>query len=85
MAIRLKPMFTAIVGATVVAVALLLTHVAYADKHPLGNHPAVIVYKNWNRLAYTERTVIYPHPAEIWWYTYDPNTTNHPHHKKSVN
>ncbi len=56
----------------IVATILLPAHAAESE-HPLGDHPAVIVFKKWNQPEYVSRTAIYPHPATIWWYMQDPN------------
>jgi hypothetical protein len=62
----------------IVASTLLPAHDVAAKEHPLGNHPAVIVFKKWNQAEYANRTAIYPHPATIWWYMQDPNAPDHP-------
>lgn len=57
----------------IVATIVLPAHAAAESEHPLGDHPAVIVFKKWNQSEYTSRTAVYPHPATIWWYMQDPN------------
>jgi hypothetical protein len=63
----------------IVATIVLPAHAAAAEtEHPLGDHPAVIVFKKWTKPEYVSRTAIYPHPATMWWYMQDPNAPDHP-------
>ena len=73
----LKSMSMAIVVAVVVAPTLLLAHDEPASEHPLGDHPAVIIFKKWTKPNYMSTTAVYPHPATIWWYMQDPNAPDH--------
>ena len=62
----------------IVATIVLPAHAAAESEHPLGDHPAVIVFKKWNQSEYANRTAIYPHPASISWFMKDPNAPDHP-------
>ncbi len=68
-----------LVAAFLIVATLSLPAHAAESEHPLGDHPAVIVFKKWNQPDYLSRTAIYPHPATIWWYMQDPNP-NAPDH-----
>lgn len=76
---RLKSMLMAFVGVVAVAPTLLLAHDEPAIEHTLGDHPAVIISKKWNRTDYMSRMAVYPHPATIWWYMWEPNAPDHPY------
>jgi len=85
---RLKSMLMAIVGIVAVAPTLLLAYDEPTSEHTLGDHPAVIISKKWNRSDYMSRMAVYLHPATIWWYLQDPNAPDHPArgaHPKGVN
>lgn len=75
---RLKSMLMAIVGAVIVAPTLLLAHDEPASEPTLGDHPAVIIFKKWNKADYMSRNAVYLHPATLWWYMRDPNVPDHP-------
>ena len=68
--------------------SMLPAHDEPAIEHTLGDHPAVIISKKWNRSDYMSRMAVYLHPATIWWYLQDPNAPDHPArgaHPKGVN
>lgn len=70
---RLKFILMAVVGTVIVASSWLQADDGLAKEHALGDHPAVIIFKTWNKTEYMSKRLIYPHPAAIWWYMREPN------------
>lgn len=70
---RLKFILMVVVGTVIVASSRLQADDGLAKAHTLGDHPAVIIFKTWNKAEYMSVRSIYPHPAAIWWYMQDPN------------
>lgn len=82
MSTRLKPISLAIVGVVAGVLGAVAAPVlqAHADRkeHPLGDHPAVLISKQWTPSNYTSGTAVYLHPATGWWYLPDPNAADRP-------
>jgi hypothetical protein len=60
-----------------VAAPVLQGHTVRKE-HPLGDHPAVLIFKQWTPSSYTSGTAVYLHPATGWWYLQDPNAADQP-------
>ena len=60
-------------NAKILASALVVTSLAHpAIAEPLGEHPAVLVARTWNRYAIDPNTYILPHPAGLRWVNLSP-------------
>ena len=45
---------------------------AQQSAHRLGDHPAVIVKRQWAKKGYDYESKFYPHPAWLYWYNEAP-------------
>ena len=63
-------MIAKILAATLVVTSLPPAAIA----EPLGEHPAVLVARTWNRYAIDPNTYIFPHPAGLRWILNPPPT-----------
>ncbi len=45
---------------------------AQQSAHRLGDHPAVIVKRQWPKKGYDYESKFYPHPAWLYWYNEAP-------------
>ena len=45
---------------------------AQESAHRLGDHPAVIVKRQWAKKGYDYESKFYPHPAWLYWYNEAP-------------
>jgi hypothetical protein len=52
---------------------------AQQSAHRLGDHPAVIVKRQWAKKGYDYESKFYPHPAWLYWYNEAPRpVTDYP-------
>lgn len=82
MTTRLKAISLAIVGVVAgvlgAVAAPVLQGQADRKEQPLGDHPAVLISKQWTPSNYARGTAVYLHPATGWWYLQDPNGPDQP-------